>query len=91
MAAVCLAASILSLLAAPRASAEPNSADCSTPRRAVETWLDNAHDNPSIAGACFEFTGTGFPLVFYLRYHMYRIYFPLLALTDWRQALSRDT
>ena len=23
-----------------------------------------------------EFTGTGFPRVFYLRYHMYRIYFP---------------
>jgi squalene-hopene/tetraprenyl-beta-curcumene cyclase len=27
-----------------------------------------------------EFTGTGFPQVFYLRYHMYPIYFPLLAL-----------
>jgi squalene-hopene/tetraprenyl-beta-curcumene cyclase len=27
-----------------------------------------------------EFTGTGFPLVFYLRYHYYPIYFPLLAL-----------
>ncbi|MSR57153.1 MAG: squalene--hopene cyclase [Planctomycetaceae bacterium] len=27
-----------------------------------------------------EFTGTGFPKVFYLRYHMYRIYFPLMAL-----------
>jgi squalene-hopene/tetraprenyl-beta-curcumene cyclase len=27
-----------------------------------------------------EFTGTGFPRVFYLRYHMYPIYFPLLAL-----------
>ncbi len=27
-----------------------------------------------------EFTGTGFPLVFYLRYHMYPLYFPLLAL-----------
>jgi squalene-hopene/tetraprenyl-beta-curcumene cyclase len=26
------------------------------------------------------FTGTGFPRVFYLRYHMYRIYFPLMAL-----------
>ena len=31
-----------------------------------------------------EFTGTGFPLVFYLRYHMYPIYFPLLALAGWR-------
>jgi len=30
-----------------------------------------------------EFTGTGFPQVFYLRYHLYRIYFPLLALATW--------
>ena len=28
-----------------------------------------------------EFTGTGFPQVFYLRYHMYPIYFPLMALS----------
>jgi squalene-hopene/tetraprenyl-beta-curcumene cyclase len=28
-----------------------------------------------------EFTGTGFPRVFYLRYHMYPIYFPLMALS----------
>ncbi len=27
-----------------------------------------------------EFTGTGFPRVFYLRYHLYRHYFPLMAL-----------
>jgi squalene-hopene/tetraprenyl-beta-curcumene cyclase len=26
------------------------------------------------------FTGTGFPRVFYLRYHLYRIYFPMYAL-----------
>ncbi len=30
-----------------------------------------------------EFTGTGFPKVFYLRYHYYRAYFPLLALSRW--------
>jgi len=30
-----------------------------------------------------EFTGTGFPRVFYLRYHMYPLYFPLLALGEW--------
>ncbi|MGH7734389.1 MAG: squalene--hopene cyclase, partial [Gemmatimonadales bacterium] len=28
-----------------------------------------------------EFTGTGFPRVFYLRYHLYCIYFPLMALS----------
>jgi squalene-hopene/tetraprenyl-beta-curcumene cyclase len=27
-----------------------------------------------------HFTGTGFPRVFYLKYHMYRLYFPLMAL-----------
>jgi squalene-hopene/tetraprenyl-beta-curcumene cyclase len=29
-----------------------------------------------------EFTGTGFPRVFYLRYHYYPVYFPLLALSE---------
>ena len=27
-----------------------------------------------------SFTGTGFPRVFYLRYHYYRVYFPLMAI-----------
>jgi squalene-hopene/tetraprenyl-beta-curcumene cyclase len=27
-------------------------------------------------------TGTGFPKVFYLNYHLYRLYFPLLALAE---------
>lgn len=31
-----------------------------------------------------ETTGTGFPMVFYLRYDMYRNNFPLLALATWR-------
>jgi squalene-hopene/tetraprenyl-beta-curcumene cyclase len=35
-----------------------------------------------------EFTGTGFPQVFYLRYHYYPIYFPLLALAEWAAATS---
>ncbi|HEV3339518.1 MAG TPA: squalene--hopene cyclase [Pirellulales bacterium] len=38
-----------------------------------------------------EFTGTGFPLVFYLRYHLYRIYFPLLALARWRKDVRLPT
>lgn len=29
------------------------------------------------------FTGTGFPRVFYLRYHLYPLYFPLMALARW--------
>ncbi len=31
-------------------------------------------------------TGTGFPEVFYLRYHLYATYFPLLALARWQHA-----
>jgi squalene-hopene/tetraprenyl-beta-curcumene cyclase len=30
------------------------------------------------------FTGTGFPKVFYLKYHLYRLYFPLMALARYR-------
>ena len=29
------------------------------------------------------FTGTGFPKVFYLRYHYYRLYFPIMAIGRW--------
>jgi len=32
------------------------------------------------------YTGTGFPRVFYLMYHMYRQYFPLIALTAYAKA-----
>jgi squalene-hopene/tetraprenyl-beta-curcumene cyclase len=31
-----------------------------------------------------HFTGTGFPRHFYLRYYMYRNYFPLMALSQFR-------
>jgi squalene-hopene/tetraprenyl-beta-curcumene cyclase len=31
------------------------------------------------------FTGTGFPRVFYLKYHLYRLYFPLMALSRYRR------
>jgi squalene-hopene/tetraprenyl-beta-curcumene cyclase len=34
-------------------------------------------------------TGTGFPRVFYLAYHMYRQYFPLVALTSYKRAMDR--
>jgi squalene-hopene/tetraprenyl-beta-curcumene cyclase len=36
-----------------------------------------------------EFTGTGFPKVFYLKYHLYRISFPLMALGRYRRSLRR--
>jgi squalene-hopene/tetraprenyl-beta-curcumene cyclase len=34
-----------------------------------------------------EFTGTGFPRVFYLKYHLYSLYFPLMALARYEAAI----
>jgi len=36
-----------------------------------------------------EFTGTGFPKVFYLRYPLYRLYFPTMAIGRYLAALGR--
>lgn len=35
-----------------------------------------------------QFTGTGFPRAFYLRYHFYPLYFPLMALSRYRKELE---
>lgn len=56
--------------------------DHSSVQRGVE-WL-LARQNPDGTWTEDEFTGTGFPKVFYLKYHWYRIYFPLLALAAYR-------
>jgi squalene-hopene/tetraprenyl-beta-curcumene cyclase len=36
-----------------------------------------------------QFTGTGFPKVFYLKYHLYRLYFPLMALARYESAIGQ--
>ncbi|HYK92109.1 MAG TPA: squalene--hopene cyclase [Acidobacteriota bacterium] len=35
------------------------------------------------------FTGTGFPRVFYLRYHLYRLYFPIMCLGRWLRMVQK--
>ena len=52
---------------------------------------DGAWDESVGQGATRQaiYTGTGFPRVFYLAYHMYRNYFPLLALTTYKRAMER--
>jgi squalene-hopene/tetraprenyl-beta-curcumene cyclase len=50
-----------------------------TPATAVRPDL-NPDGDPAGSWAETEFTGTGFPRVFYLRYHLYRLYFPLMAI-----------
>lgn len=70
---------IMGLLAAGRGDGEA----C---RRGVE-WL-LARQNTEGAWDEEAFTGTGFPGVFYLRYHYYRVYFPLLALARYREIVK---
>jgi len=36
------------------------------------------------------YTGTGFPRVFYLSYHLYRQYFPLIALTNYAKVMEKN-
>jgi squalene-hopene/tetraprenyl-beta-curcumene cyclase len=47
-------------------------------------------DHQAADGAWEEkyYTGTGFPKVFYLKYHLYRHYFPVMALARYRNMLQ---
>jgi squalene-hopene/tetraprenyl-beta-curcumene cyclase len=69
---------LLGLLAAGEHESE-------TVRRGIRYLLDtqradgNWHEEP--------FTGTGFPKVFYLKYHMYSLYFPVMALARYLQGV----
>jgi len=56
-------------------------------RRAVDYLLDRQNGDGSWDEA--SFTGTGFPKVFYLKYHLYRLYFPLFALARYRCIAER--
>ena len=47
-------------------------------QRTDGTWVEEAY------------TGTGFPKHFYINYHLYRNYFPLMALARYRQAVTGD-
>ncbi|NLI00114.1 MAG: squalene--hopene cyclase [Chthonomonadales bacterium] len=55
-------------------------------RRGVRYLIE--HQTPDGTWEEDAFTGTGFPCVFYLRYHLYRHSFPLWALGKYRAAIS---
>ena len=57
--------------------------------RAVEWLMENQSENGSWDED--EFTGTGFPCVFYLKYHLYRNSFPLYALARYRNMRNEMT
>jgi squalene-hopene/tetraprenyl-beta-curcumene cyclase len=57
---------------------------------AVQKAIDWLVEHQSPDGNWEEnyYTGTGFPKVFYLKYHLYRLYFPLTALSRYRRSLA---
>lgn len=57
--------------------------------RAGIQWLAE-NQNPDGSWSQDVFTGTGFPAVFYLRYHYYHQYFPLMAISKWL-CLAKNT
>jgi squalene-hopene/tetraprenyl-beta-curcumene cyclase len=59
-------------------------ADSQAVRRGFR-WLLERQDGDG-TWAQEQWTGTGFPRVFYLNYHYYRHYFPLMALAQYRAA-----
>jgi squalene-hopene/tetraprenyl-beta-curcumene cyclase len=64
--------------------------------KGVRWLIDRQHEDGSwdelVPGRNGEsyYTGTGFPRVFYLGYHLYKQYFPLLALTTYKRAAERE-
>ncbi|HEY0263649.1 MAG TPA: squalene--hopene cyclase [Granulicella sp.] len=62
--------------------------------KGVRWLIDRQHEDGSwdelVPGRNGEsyYTGTGFPRVFYLGYHLYKQYFPLLALTAYKKAIE---
>jgi squalene-hopene/tetraprenyl-beta-curcumene cyclase len=63
-------------------------ADHPAVERGVQWLVDQ--QQPDGTWAESEFTGTGFPRVFYLKYHAYPIYFPLLALGTFAKARGKQ-
>ncbi|MEE2906210.1 MAG: squalene--hopene cyclase [Planctomycetota bacterium] len=53
----------------------------------AEDSLVNPDGDPAGSWSESWFTGTGFPKAFYMRYHLYRLYFPVMALAR----ILRDT
>ena len=54
-------------------------------QRGVRYLIDHQDADGDWTERCW--TGTGFPRVFYLKYHMYSLYFPLFALGMYRNAV----
>jgi squalene-hopene/tetraprenyl-beta-curcumene cyclase len=58
--------------------------------RGIAYLLQTQRKDGALSGSWDEplYTGTGFPRVFYLMYHLYRDYFPLIALTTYKKVME---
>jgi len=65
-----------------------NEADSDQAAKGVQFLISNQNES----GTWYEpqFTGTGFPEHFYIKYHMYQHYFPLMALARYRHAIQNN-
>jgi squalene-hopene/tetraprenyl-beta-curcumene cyclase len=61
-------------------------------RDAVRRGIDYLLETQNADGTWDEpwWTGTGFPKVFFLRYELYPVYFPLMALARYARLSSRE-
>ena len=53
----------------------------------VRYLIETQNDSGDFSGSWWEdeFTGTGFPIHFFIKYHMYQHFFPLMALSRYRR------
>ena len=68
-------------------------AQSSVVERGVAYLIDTQKKSGEFSGTWWEdeFTGTGFPIHFFIKYHMYQHFFPLMALSRYRRALDVDS
>ena len=68
-------------------------AQSSVVERGVAYLIDMQKKSGEFSGSWWEdeFTGTGFPIHFFIKYHMYQHFFPLMALSRYRRALDVDS
>ena len=66
-------------------------AESSATERGVRYLLETQRESGDYSGSWWEdeFTGTGFPIHFFIKYHMYQHFFPLMALSRYRSAVGR--
>ena len=65
-------------------------AQSSVVERGVAYLIDTQKKSGEFSGSWWEdeFTGTGFPIHFFIKYHMYQHFFPLMALSRYRRAID---